>query len=85
MSEPTVPITNITPEKVSDEIEVVLVVSSTDRDGQPFVMAFVEAGHLDAEQSARLALGSYDHQRFATLARVRVPRALLRERWTEPK
>ena len=85
MSEPTVPITNIAPEKVSDEIDVILLVTASDRDGQPFIMAFTEMGHQDPENAARVAMGNNAHQRFATLVRVRVPRALLRERWTEAK
>jgi hypothetical protein len=86
MTEPTIPVTNITPEKLSDEIDVILLVTTSDgSEGIPFVSAFTSAGHQDPELAARSALRTYDHQRFATLVRVRVPRALLRERWTEAK
>lgn len=67
----------ITPEKVADDVEVVLTLRGRERDG--FVWAMT---HRDEEQ-ARGSLSGDDTSRFVALVRVRVPRSLLRQRWTE--
>ena len=67
----------LTPELVSDEIEVYLTVTASDPDGHAFVLANTD------ESMARQLLQSPsgDYQRCAAIVKVRVPRALLRERW----
>ena len=77
------PLPEIVPEKLSDDIDLVLVVTAPERDGMPFAMVLVPTGHGNHEEQARALIGSYDHQRFSTMVRVRVPRSMLRERWKE--
>ena len=74
----------LTPEKVRDDIEVVLLVGSRDRDGAAYCMPFTESATGSAENQARTSLAgtSGDWMRHAAIVRVRVPRSLLRERWT---
>jgi hypothetical protein len=78
-------IPEVTPEKVRDDVEVVLLMGSKDRDSQAYIMAFTETMAGSAEMQARNSLGNSqgDYMRHAAIVRVRVPRSLLRERWTE--
>lgn len=72
----------VTPQKVSEEIDVVLAVTAHEKDGAAFVMAYTDNGWGGtAEAQARSALSSDAHSRFAGIVRVRIPRALLNERW----
>lgn len=79
-------IPELTPELVGDDIEVTLLLTTGDRDGTPFVTAYVDNNVGSGEHQARTFLSSYgdgDYTRLARIVRVRVPRSLLRERWTK--
>lgn len=76
----------ITPQKISDDVNVVLLLTASDRDGLIFSAAYADNHQMTGEQQARAFLSNYgngSHNRCAGMVRVRVPRALLKERWTE--
>lgn len=80
----------IKPERVSDDIEVVLSVAAQTRDhAYPLVMAHTQMGDAVPEVNARRSLsnsfGDPESKRFTALVRVRIPRSMLVEQWTGDK
>lgn len=70
-------LTEITPQKVSDTIDAFVIVTAPEREGPAFITS-----HLtEADARAFLSNMQSDYNRFATIARVKIPRAMLDERW----
>ncbi len=81
----TAEIPEVTPERVPDDVEIWLTVNTYgERDGIPYAQAHVTDSTSTGEAKARTWLSSMGSARFAGIVKVRVPRSLLRERWTEP-
>lgn len=81
-----VPIPEVVAEPIpDDDIVAVLAVTAYERDGTAFVMAYNDnTWGGPAETQARAALANDHYSRYGAAVRVRIPRALLAERWGDP-